>query len=141
VGYFTIAVLDTMWGDKPGHAPSFFRINPKNHSGRRLYSLIGTNSRLLVTDACRELVTKASHHGTPDPIWLRTNLLYLEAICKQIDVILVCGKVAQKTFQECKFTPKSASIIEIPHPAARVIWTREYIETVKQQIQEKRANK
>ena len=57
-----VAVLDTMWGGS-GNAPGMFRINPDNHSGRRLYWLLG-HQDLLVTNACREYVADPTIHGT-----------------------------------------------------------------------------
>ena len=129
-----LAVLETMWGNSPGQASRFFKINPKNFSGRRLYSLIGPGNNLLVTNACRELVTSAKHHGKPDPQWLFENLNRLHQRIL-FDVVLVCGKVAQSTFKQCGFRyPSHVRIIEIPHPAARAVWNKEYIETVKAQI-------
>mgnify|MGYP001573210422 CR=1 FL=1 len=130
-----VAILETMWNwraqtSAAGHrdAPRYFRINPKNHSGRRLYRLVG-DARLLVTNACRELVTRADQHGTPDPAWLAENLARLDDIGRRpFDVLLVCGKVAQATFHACDYTPKKAHVMEIPHPAARLVWTREFIE-------------
>lgn len=139
-----IAILDTMWDWKgitssAGHtrqAPRFFKINPNNFSGRRLYSLIGRDNSLFVTDACKELVDAAHKHGTPDPKWLFDNLTILHSNgTMMFDVILVCGKVAQATYNQCHFKPSSRTrVIEIPHPAARVVWTREYTKVVKDQI-------
>lgn len=137
-----IAVLDTMWDERratsrAGHtkeAPKFFQINPKNTSGRRLYSLIETGSSLVVTNACKELVSAAHQHGTPDPKWLCDNLTLLHRGHK-FYVILVCGKVAQATYKQCEFKPLSHTrIIRIPHPAARGVWNKEYIEQVKDHI-------
>lgn len=115
-------------------APKFFIINRNNFSGRRLYSLIGNDVRLLVTESCKELVKSAKEHGTPDPIWLASNLTLLHSGLFKPSVILLCGKVAQKTFKDSKFVTH-ACVIEIPHPAARVVWTKAYIEQIRQQIQ------
>ena len=129
-----VAILDTMWGDEPGEAPPFFKINPRNHSGRRLYNLIGEDASLLVTDSCRELVTSPKDHGKPDPEWLRQNLEHLESL-RHIDLLLVCGAVAKKTYGRCCFLPSSQTrIIEMPHPAARLVWTRDLIEKLKAEI-------
>jgi hypothetical protein len=129
-----LAILDTMWGNRDGLAPRVFKINSKNFSGRRLYSLVGEGNSLLVTNACRELVNASHKHGTPDTTWLSQNLNILQRY-KAFDVILVCGKVAQVTFKQCKFTSRPYTrIIEIPHPAARTVWTKEYIETIRTQI-------
>lgn len=120
-----LAILETMWdwrGATSGagyrQAPAFFRINRENFSGKRLHKFVGDHANLLVTNACRELVDHASKHGKGDPVWLAGNLERLENDgC--IDVLLVCGKVAQATFSSCGFTPQTPYIIHMPHPAAR----------------------
>jgi hypothetical protein len=122
-------------------APRFFRINPNNYSGRRLYKICGPKAKLLVTNACRELVSGPNHHGTPDPVWLAENLAEIESRrpdSATIDVLLVCGKVAQKAFIDSRYVLKSSEcrVIQIPHPAARGVWTADYIEQIKSQIQE-----
>lgn len=118
-------------------APRYFRINPKNFTGRRLYNLIGPDAKLLVTNACRELVSSAKHHGTPNPTWLADNLAEIEIRrpdSAPIDVLLVCGKVAQKTFDLCGYQLKHARIIRMPHPAARTVWTKEFQQEIARQI-------
>lgn len=140
-----VAVLDTMW-DWRGltttagyrQAPRFFQINPNNFTGRRLYQLIGSNSKLLVTDACPELVSSPKEHGTPNTKWLRDNLVQLHSLMHGIDVILVCGRVAQKTFQQIHLEFTRTEVIEIPHPAARTVWTKAYIEQIHNQIRKGR---
>ena len=84
-------VLETMWGGS-GEAPGWFRINPSNHSGRRLIWLTGVNP-IWVTDSCREYVEKATQHGSPDPEWLAYNLQRLS-----YDLLILGGRVAQRTF-------------------------------------------
>ena len=153
-----VAILETMWDwrkmtSDAGYlqAPRYFRINPQNHSGRRLYKLIGgPQGRLLVTNACRELATSAKGHGKTDPVWLAENLSLLDGATlqaeggrisgKPFDVLLVCGKVAQKCYRECGFTPAKAKVIEIPHPAARAYWTSQTIAETGQKIQEAMAD-
>lgn len=152
-----VAVLDTMWDweaktSSAGYvqAPRFFRINPRNHTGRRLYWFLGYDpSRLLrppvpgmncaedcwsliVTDACKELVTSASGRGKPDKAWLKQNLSELWPF----DLLLVCGKTAQATYEQA-WAPRPCRIIEMPHPAART-WTAESLEKTKRFIQEGR---
>lgn len=132
-----VAILETMWdwrgmtsGAGYQAAPRFFRINPENYSGRRLYKLCGPDAKLLVTNACRELVAGPKEHGKPDPLWLAENLALIESNrpdSASIDVLLVCGKVAQQTFKQCGYRLKSGNIIEIPHPAARQVWTRDFL--------------
>lgn len=124
-----VAVLETMWdwrsmtsGAGYREAPRYFRINPNNYSGKRLYKLIGP-ARLLVTNACRDLASHANGHGKPDTGWLRENLEILDRH-QSIAVILVCGKVAQACYRECGFEPARATVFEIPHPAARGPWTK-----------------
>ena len=159
-----VAVLETMWDwrsqtSEAGYnqAPRYFRINPQNFSGRRLYKLIGSESKLLVTNACRELVTGPEHHGKPDPQWLAENLSILDGQLERlpqhvrenevsplireglkfpaIQVLLVCGRIAQWTYRNCGFEPQEARVVEIPHPAARTVWTRDYIDKTIKSIQ------
>lgn len=137
-----VAILETMWDwrsktSEAGYseAPRFFRINSQNYSGRRLYRLIGPDARLLVTNACRELATSAKGHGKADPGWLGENLTTLDTSGHSINVLLVCGKVAQKTYRECGYAPTVARVIEIPHPAARAYWTQQTLNETAAEIQ------
>lgn len=107
-----LVVLETMWGGS-GSAPGLFRINPNNYSGRRLLWLIG-HSDFWVTNACREYVSNARQHGKPDPTWLAKNLQRID-----YGLLLVCGKVAQRTYTACGYVP-DCNVLEMPHPAARM---------------------
>lgn len=140
-----VAILETMWDwrqktSAAGYteAPRWFRINPQNYSGRRLYKLCGPNAKLLVTNACRELVSGPEYHGKPDPKWLADNLAEIERRrpdSAAIHVLLVCGKVAQRAFKESGYQLVNGRIIEIPHPAARGVWNKDFIQRISQQIQ------
>lgn len=111
-------------------APRWFTINPHNHSGRRLYRLVGTGAELLVTNACPQLQHGPNDHGTPDPIWLAQNLRMLIPF----NMLLVCGKVAQDTYDKTDFQPaKRIPVIRIPHPAARM-WTRSMLDSTEAEI-------
>jgi hypothetical protein len=121
-----LAVLEVMWGT-PGKAPGIFRINPNNHTGRRLYWLLGHDD-LLVTNACPEQVGHPTLHGRPDPLWLAKNLQRVA-----YDLLLICGRVAQRTFDQCGYRPQ-CRIIEMPHPAARC-WTKADLLTFQEMIQ------
>ena len=48
---------------------------------------------------------------------------------------LIIGKVAQETYRRCCFVPARARVIEIPHPAARMVWTKEFLAEKAQEIQ------
>ena len=109
-------VLETMWGDHVRRAPRWFRINQYNHSGKRLYKLVDSTD-LLVTNACKYMVTSPNDHGKPDPVWLAENLQRVHC-----DLLLVCGKVAQETFDKCRYTPL-CKVLKMPHPAWRG-WTK-----------------
>lgn len=110
-----VAVLEVAWG---GGAP-WFRINPRNFSGRRLYQLFGPH-KFVVTNACPEIVGCADERGTPDPAWLRANLARL-----QPRFVLLCGRVAESTFAQ-DMVPSSCVVHTIPHPAART-WTNDQL--------------
>ena len=117
-----VAVLEVMWGEPSDEAPGFFWINDKwNASGKRLRQLVGT--RVLVTNACRECVPSASHRGTRDPDRLARNLSRIDC-----DLLLICGAVAQATFEESGFVvPEGTRAFYMKHPAARS-WTKQEIE-------------
>lgn len=131
-----VAVLESMWdwrqmtsGAGYREAPRYFRINPENYSGKRLYRIVGSTADLFVTNACRELCGSANHHGTPDPQWLRENL----EILAPFDVLLVCGRVAQAAY--ARSGHEFAGKIEIPHPAARM-WTHAMIDAAAKRVRE-----
>lgn len=132
-----VALLDSMWGwggynDAGEDAPRYFRINPENHSGRRLYSLCGDN-HLLVTNCCRKVVASANEHGVPDSSWVAENMKFLRS--EGTTLFLICGKVAQKTFEGC-FSPTDRACFRylyIDHPAARR-WSRAKIHSVTEEI-------
>jgi hypothetical protein len=127
-----VAVLDTMWGERNARAPRYFQINPNNRSGKMLYRLVGPYRRLWVTNSCREMVNNARRHGKPDPGWLAENLRRLKP-----DLVLVCGKVAQKTFREaCPMKWDGCDDISIPHPAARN-WSQKQIKRIARKIEKK----
>jgi hypothetical protein len=125
-----VAILESMWdwrsltsGAGYNQAPSYFRINPQNHSGKRLYRIVGDN-HLLVTNACRELVGGPNQHGKPDPEWLRGNLMKLDKL--GIGILLVCGNVAQQTYEKSGFLWKGPTI-RMMHPASRT-WSNELLD-------------
>lgn len=129
-----LAVLDTMYNWKrlaDGHteAPRYFRINPRNTTGRRLYRLIGEDNQLLVTNCCKEIGSNSNSHGTPDSVWLSENLIELK---EWFDLLLICGGVAKKTYRETDL--EFPRVMHIMHPAART-WTKSMIEETIAKIQ------
>jgi hypothetical protein len=144
-----VALLESMWGwqgfNEPGEeAPRYFRINPDNHSGRRLYRICGPGHSLLVTNCCRIVQSSANHHGSPDIEWTRNNLLFLQQ--QKMDLLLVCGHVARETFaQICQMSthnlipgvsglvgvdhenPARVRYLIMDHPAARR-WSNQKID-------------
>jgi hypothetical protein len=129
-----VAVLETMWDwrqrtSRAGYtqAPRQYRINPANFTGKRLYRIVGHDHELVVTNACPQLVTGPNQHGTPDPAWLLENL----ELIAPFDLLLVCGKVAEKTYglsgHEFEHT------IFMPHPAARM-WTHAMLDEMTEKV-------
>ena len=114
-----VALLESMWGwrgySEAGDVIRYFRINPDNFSGRRLYSLIGPRHSLFVTNSCRECQATANDHGRPDPEWVADNLRFLAS--EKMDLLLVCGRVAKETYQNCGYV--APHVIYMDHPAAR----------------------
>lgn len=149
-----LAVLSVMWdweGMTSGAgyekiAPRFFTINADNVSGKRLYwfldGLLQYNSELQVTNACPQLVSSPNDKGTPSVKWLEENLAqwqYRLEVAKEKQeetLVLVCGKVAQATYDVVNLKPSSRTIY-LPHPAARM-WTRSSLDLAKQFIQDTR---
>lgn len=115
-----VAILDSFWGLNHGQAPRFFKISPRNLSGRRLY-LMTEGHKLIVTDCCKEIQCSANHHGKPDVGWLVSNLSRLDEM-GAIDVLLVCGLVAKSTYEQTGIQFKKQLFID--HPAARR-WSNE----------------
>ena len=128
-----VAVLDTMWGEG-GKAPTFFAINPNNHSGRRLYALTESHyGNIMVVNACQLQTKHATLHGTPNAEWLAHSLQSLPSHYRRRGVpLLVCGKVAQETFRQTDIK-WNGPIIYMDHPAARS-WTKDKLEAVRKQI-------
>lgn len=128
-----------MWGDEKGRAVRFFRINPNNHSGRRLYKWIGHENaqKLYVTNSCRKQVSHSTHHGKPDHNWLQDNLSLL---CPTL--LLVCGNVAKKTYMKTDVTRMAEleiqTILYLPHPAARL--TKVKLLEIEQKVQKAISN-
>lgn len=121
-----VVILEVMWGETKAEAPGFFRINPYNFTGSRLYYFLG-HEHFLVTNACREMVATAKGRGTPDPERLAKNLQRLT-----YDLLLVCGLVARKTFNKCGHIP-DCKVVYIKHPAARD-WTTEQLEQTRSKL-------
>lgn len=114
-------------------APKYFRINPKNLTGSRLYWLLGPTVKLLCTDACPQLVRSARERGVPDSEWLHTNLIEMTAF-PDTQLVLVCGRVAIATYRQASI-PHGVRIVEMPHPAART-WNRRSLDYARRVIQE-----
>lgn len=124
-----VAILEEMW-QGPEHAgkraPRWFKINPQNKTGSVLYKWT-VGYELLVTNACSQIVANAKGKGTPDYAYLYDNVRRLDPI----DLLLVCGKVAQETYDETCLGPTGAKrVIYVAHPAAR-IWTKKQVEYVR----------
>jgi hypothetical protein len=119
-----------MWGPRECRASRFFRINPGNFSGRRLYALVGPDVDFIVTNACSIMQTHASKHGIPDAAYVRENLLRLEPFA----LLLVCGTVARKAYRATGY--EAPCVMEIRHPAARS-WTKKALAATTKEIRRK----
>jgi len=139
----TVAILEVMWDWKQktsaanpnylAQAPRCFHISPENHSGRVLYKLLG-HDNLLVTNACPQLVTSPKGKGNPDAQWLADSLNEIT-----FSVLLVCGKVAQETYDRVGSVPGDYRTIYLPHPAARQ-WTKRDMVLASGMVQEGKAD-
>ena len=136
--YDVVVVLESMWDWRSmtsqfgyTEAPAYFRINPHNHSGKRLHFLL-QGFDFVVTNACRELVGGPNEHGTPDPKWLADNLNSVE-----FNKLLVCGRVAWNTYIASGYSLQcrqaKQTVVKIKHPAARD-WTKEEMDRWQQTL-------
>ena len=107
-----VVILEVAWG---AGAP-WFRINPRNFTGSRLYTLFGTIP-FVVTNACPQIVSAPNRRGTPDPGKLR---IVLKKLAPRF--VLVCGAIAQRTFTADMVSTDCVLMYE-RHPAART-WTK-----------------
>jgi hypothetical protein len=126
-----------MYGYEEIEAPRWFSINPLNHSGKRLYWLTGLKpGELWVTNCHSMMGTHSGFHGKPEHKWLRENLL---ALPRSMDdtLLLICGRVAQKTFEGIglNFDSWEHKIRYFKHPAART-WTRKELDKTQKRIKE-----
>lgn len=124
-----VALLESMWGwrgciDPGTEAPRFFRINPENLSGRRLYRICG-DANLIVTNSCRTVQVSANHHGVPDASWVTENLR--QAQTDGCDVFLICGKIAKSTYEQSGLDFQN--VLFINHPAWR-LWSNAALDEV-----------
>lgn len=116
-----VAVLEVAWGGRTGH---WFKINPYNYSGSRLYEMLG-HEDLLVTNACPQIVRRPDERGTPDPRYLNDNLQKM----LPFSLLLVCGDVAKKTLAQCR-NQITVRTLFMPHPANRS-WTKSGLEAAR----------
>lgn len=132
-----VAILEVMWdwrGMTSGagyneQAPEYYRISGDNYTGSRLYDWLG-HYDLLVTNACPQLVTSSTGRGKPDRAWLKKNLLDLYPF----ELLLVCGKVAQDTYDSIRnLDGVHCRVVYVPHPAARM-WSVRGLEKTKRFI-------
>lgn len=126
-----VAVLEVQWGPWRRPAP-YFKINPHNFTGRRLYWFLGHDD-LLVTNACPEIVDTPNGRGKPDAAYLYKNLCALAPF----NVLIVCGRVAQATWEQIHESVGTTSFrtVYIPHPAARAAWNRNRLDEAQKAIQ------
>jgi hypothetical protein len=133
-----VVILDVMWGwgasGSLETALPHFRINPNNFSGRRLHKWLpaAMGWDFVVTNACPELVKTAAGRGKPSLTWLRSNLMSLQTT-GPLDLALICGQNAKKTFANCGLSLLPNRLLYLPHPAAR-FWNMAGIDLVKMVI-------
>ena len=123
-----VVILEQMWGPADGHR-MLFRINPKNHSGRRLYSIM--SHRFVVGDSCPGIVANARLRNKPSAEHLAATFAYAKERGYQPPFIVLGGTVAYQTFQRLDVSQRPpCPFVVIPHPAAR-IWSHALIAEAK----------
>lgn len=118
----SIVILEVMWG-APDGARTLFQINPKNHSGRRLYKIMP--GRFLVGDACPGIVASPNMRGVPSVEHLESVFDYAIGRGYTLPVVVIGGKIARATFEAMPHKPGIKRVMFMPHPAARAFWTKE----------------
>lgn len=126
-----------MWG--PGQkAPLLFRINPRNHSGKKLHRIC-EGHQFVVTNASSEIGSHASDHRNPDREFLRKAIH-----SHPWNLIIACGNVAQPEFLEIRNESvgktdfahellQRTPYILMPHPASRSL-TNQLLDDVRTAI-------
>jgi hypothetical protein len=85
-------------------------------------------------NSCPEQTGSANKRGTPDEVWLLHSLDSLPKHYTRRGVpLLVCGKVAQRTFEAANLK-WNGPVIYMDHPAARN-WTKAKLEQTRRKIQ------
>lgn len=112
-----VAILQSMWGPERGTAPLFFRINPRNRSGAKLYRITDGHS-LVVTNTASVCGDSPDDH---QPIDLAHLKRALDRLRNGIGVgaVLVCGNQAKEAWLELPAKYRATPHIIMPHPAAR----------------------
>jgi hypothetical protein len=112
-----LAILQSMWHyDAPAKAPLFFRINPRNRSGAKLYK-ITAGHKLLVTNSTSVCGTGPDSNAPIDLKFLERAIRRADRM--KIDVLLVCGRQAKEAFEQLPEDLRRKPHIIMPHPAAR----------------------
>ena len=106
-----------MWGAERGKAPLFFKINPRNRSGAKLYRITQGHS-LVVTNTASICGHSPDDHQPIDQAHLMRALDRLRKGIG-IDLILVCGNQAKEAWNALPAEYRSGPHIIMPHPAAR----------------------
>jgi len=136
---YILAVLQNMWDpySAGGRSPDLFVINPLNHSGKRLYGLIGSSQypdrKLLVTNASRVITRKASEGDFSADVEALGRVLG----SREWSLVIACGEVAKKAMRALPddLKPNGVRYLETPHPAARM-WTKALIAETQDKINE-----
>jgi hypothetical protein len=109
-----LVILQNMYSGsgRDTKAPLLFKINPYNHSGKRLYKLIEDD--FWVTNSSSIL----SGGGAKSYSGIDVKFLQRAIDKFDWDLIIICGNQAKKAFFMCEYL-KEARLLFIPHPAAR----------------------
>jgi len=120
-----LAILQNMWDPARTEAPNVFRINPRNHTGKKLYFICGQHE-LWVTNSSSKCAPCAKVRLPPDLLFLRRAILR-----RDWDCYLVCGNQARDSVHrllakdmEVLKQMKIKPVVFMPHPAARMITNR-----------------
>lgn len=109
-----LCVLQNAYSDNQRlRAFPFFKVNPRNKSGKRMIKICGEDNDMFFSNVCPDIYTNPKDKG-------KTDLEHLKSVLKSqnYDLYVVCGSQAEEAVEKVINQIKKP-IIFMPHPASR----------------------
>lgn len=128
-----LCIMQNAWGSHNLKNIMFFRINPRNKSGKRMLNICGDNN-VYFANVCPTVTEVSNGKG-------KTDLAHVKQIvfAQEYDLYIICGEQAKKAIGaafEGSAGLNNKSVIFMPHPASRSL-TNNLCKAVKTFIEEK----